>query len=180
MEAVSGQAGGRYTRSVNGMVGAMLVVFVVVVAFVLFRDAVRSDVPSAVREVDYVRPAAFAQEQAGFEILSPPQLPDGWRSTSVRYTPGLDERWHLGLLTDEESYVGVEQARSSEENLVEDHVDEQARRGEPVTVAGERWQTWTDEGGDLALVRRAEDVTVLVVGHDVPLEQLVAFTATLR
>lgn len=177
---MSGQRGGRYPRSVNGMIGAMVVVFLVVVAFVVFRDAVRSDVSSNVREVDYVQPAAFAQDQAGFEILAPPQLPDGWRSTSVRYTPGIDEKWHLGMLTDEDRYVGVEQARSTEENLVELHVDEEAQRGEPVRVAGVRWQTWTDEGGDLALVRRDEDVTTLVVGHEVPLERLVEFTASLR
>jgi hypothetical protein len=180
MEHVSGQTGGRYTRSVNGMVGAMVVVFLVVVAFVVFRDAVRSDVTTTVEEIDYVQPAAFAQEQAGFEILAPPRLPEGWRSTSVRYTPGIDERWHLGLLTDEDRYVGVEQARSTEENLVETHVDEDATRGDAVTVDGERWQTWTDEGGDLALVRRGVDVTTLVVGHEMPLEQLVDFAASLR
>jgi hypothetical protein len=162
------------------MVGAMVVVFLVVVAFVVFRGAVRSDVTTTVEEVDYVQPAAFAQEEAGFEILAPPRLPEGWRSTSVRYVPGIEERWHLGLLTGEDRYVGLEQARSTEENLVEAHVDEKARRGEAVTVAGERWQTWTDEGGDLALVRRGEDVTTLVVGHEVPLDQLVDLTASLR
>ena len=162
------------------MVGAMAVVFLAVVAFVVFRDAVRSDVTPTVEEVDYVKPAAFAQEEAGFAILAPPRLPEGWRSTSVRYVPGIDERWHLGLLTSEDRYVGVEQARSTEENLVEAHVDEEARRGDVVTIAGERWRTWTDEGGDLALVRRGEDVTTLVVGHEVPLEQLVDFTASLR
>jgi hypothetical protein len=162
------------------MVGAMVVVVLVVIAFVVFRDAVRSEVATDVENVDYVQPAAYAQDQAGFEILAPPQLPDGWRSTSVRYTPGIDERWHLGLLTDEGRYVGVEQASATEENLVEDHVDEDAVRGEPVTVAGERWQTWTDEGGDLALVRGGDEVTTLVVGHEVPLEELVEFTASLR
>lgn len=177
---MSGQTGGRYSRSVNGMVGAMLVVFLVVVAFVVFRGVVRSDVSTTVEEVDYVKPAAFAQEQAGFEILAPPRLPDGWRSTSVRYVPGIDERWHLGLLTDEDRYVGVEQAQSTEEDLVETHVDEEAQRGDVVTVDGELWQTWTDEGGDVALVRRAEDVTTLVVGHELPLEQLVDFAASLR
>ena len=49
-----------------------------------------------------------------------------------------------------------------------------------IRVAGVRWQTWTDEGGDLALVRQDEDVTTLVVGHEVPLERLVEFTASLR
>lgn len=162
------------------MIGAMVVVFLVVVAFVVFRDAVRSEVSSSAESVDYAKPAEFAQEQAEFEILAPPRLPDGWTSTSVRFTPGNDAHWHLGMLTDEGRYVGLEQEQSSPENMVEEYVDEGARPGEPVTVAGVRWQTWTDEGGDLALVRRTDEVTTLVVGHEVPEDELVEFTASLR
>ena len=47
-------------------------------------------------------------------------------------------------------------------------------------MAGERWATWTDEGGDLALVRRVDGITTLVVGHEVPREDLVDFAASLR
>ena len=42
------------------------------------------------------------------------------------------------------------------------------------------WTTYTDSGGDLALVRRAEGTTTLVVGHEVPQGDLVAFAASLR
>jgi hypothetical protein len=162
------------------MVGAMLVLLVVVVAFVVFRDVNRSDPPSPVQDVEYAQAAEFAREQAGFELLTPPTLPAGWRATSVRFVPGADERWHLGMLTDEDRYVGLEQAEVSVESMLETHVDEVVERGEPVTVDGQRWETWTDEGGDLALVRRDGETTTLVVGHEVPVDELAAFTASLR
>ena len=74
------------------------------------------------------------------------------------------------MLTDERLDLG---RRPDGRVLVEEYVDEEARPGEPVTVAGVRWQTWNDEGGDLALVRRTDDVTTLVVGHEVPEDELV-------
>lgn len=158
----------------------MLVLVVLVLAFVLFRDLNRSDPPSPVRAVEYIQAAEFASEQASFDLVTPASLPEGWRATTVEYVPGNDDRWHLGLLTDEDRYVGLEQADASAESLVETHVDDAAVRGEPVEIDGERWTTWTDEGGDLALVRRAGETTTLVVGHRVPQETLVAFIQSLR
>jgi hypothetical protein len=162
------------------MVGAMVVIVLVVVAFVLFRDANRDDVQSPVRTVDYTQPAEYARQQAGFELLAPKSLPEGWRATSVRFTPGEEERWHLGLLTDAGDYVGLEQSGSSVDSMLETHVDPEAERGAPVTVAGERWQTWTDAGGDLALARQDGETTTLVVGNEVAEDELAAFIASLR
>lgn len=176
---MSGQPG-RYTRSFGGMVGAMLVVVVLVVVFVVFRDANRDDLAPGARAVDYATDARYARQQAGFELLAPPTLPAGWRATSVRFVPGADERWHLGMLTDEDRYVGLEQADASVAAMVEMHVDPEATRGRAVEVAGDRWQTYRDDAGDLALVRREAATTTLVVGHEVPVEELVAFTASLR
>lgn len=158
----------------------MVVLVVLVLAFVLFRDLNRSDPPSPVRAVEYVQAAEFAREQASFDLVAPASLPEGWRATTVEYVPGSDDLWHLGLLTDEDRYVGLEQADASAESLVEAYVDDAAVRGEPVEIDGERWTTWTDEGGDLALVRRAGETTTLVVGHRVPQETLVAFIQSLR
>lgn len=171
---------GRYPRTVNGMVGAMIVLVLVVVGFVLLRDANRDDPASPVQAVDYTADVDYARRQATFDLVAPPSLPPGWIATSVRYVPGREESWHLGLLTADERYVGLEQADASVESMVEEHVDAEAVEGAPVTVSGSRWQTWTDEGGDLALVRQSTDVTTLVVGHEVPSEELEAFAATLR
>lgn len=176
---VSEQAG-RYQRSAAGMIGAMLVLLLVVVAFVALRDVNREDLSNPTESVDYARDAEFAREQAGFALVAPTSLPDGWRATSVRFVDGEDGRWHLGLLTDEDRYVGLEQADDSVASMLETHVDDAVRSRGPVSVGGETWLTWTDAGGDLALVRRAGDTTTLVVGHEVPQDELVAFAASLQ
>jgi hypothetical protein len=179
MGVVSGQAG-KYARSTAGMVGAMVVVVLIVVAFVLFRDVNRTDPRSPVRDVDYAQAAAYARDQATFDLVAPEQLPAGWQATSVEYVPGSDEHWHIGLLTDEEQYVGLEQADASPDSLLETHVDPVVERAGSVDVDGEQWSRWTDDGGDVALVRRSGDTTTLVVGHDVPAAELAAFAASLR
>ena len=64
-------------------------------------------------------------------------------------------------------------------DLHKEYVDKGARRGPAVDVDGKTWRSYTDSGGDLALVRRAGDATTLVVGHDVPKATLVSYTAGL-
>lgn len=174
-----GQAG-RYQRTAGGMVGAMLVLVAVVLGFVVFRDLNRSEPPSPVEAVDYHEAAGFARENADFAVVAPPSLPQGWRATSVRFVDGSRERWHLGLLTDEERYVGLEQSTDSPRSMVRTHVDAEADRAGGVTIEGDRWARWTDEGGDVALVRRSDGTTTLVVGQDVPHGELRGFVASLR
>jgi hypothetical protein len=113
-------------------------------------------------------------------VLAPPDLPPGWRATTARFDRIGTPHWHLGVLTDEDRYVGLEQSSQSVRTMVREYVDEAARRSAPVDVAGARWSTYTDDGGDLALVRRAAGTTTVVVGHEVPRAQLAAYTASLR
>lgn len=155
---------GRYQRSFAGMIGAMLVLLGAVAAFVLFRDAVRDEPVTPVRAVDYERPAEYAAEQAGFDLVAPRALPEGWKATSVRYTPGRMESWHIGFLTDEGRYVGLEQAPELPSTMVRTHVDEDAVQGDDVDIDGEAWQSWTDEDGDTALLLEEGDLVTLVVG----------------
>ena len=176
---MSGQAG-RYQRSAAGMVGAMIVLLAVVVGFVVLRDLNRSDPADPVRAIDYSADVTFAEREAGFEVLAPETLPQGWIATSARYVPGAEESWHLGMLTEDQQYVGLEQAADSPADLVERHVDQNAVEGDPVTVDGARWSTWSDDGGDLALVREQDGTTTLVVGQDVAADELAGFVASLR
>ncbi len=176
---MSGQAG-RYQRSTSGLVGAILVLLVLVGGYVALQAVTRVDPPSPVREVDYSRVADLAREQAPFDVEAPPSLPDGWRATNVDYVDGVNAHWHLGMLNADGRYVGLEQSASSTKSMVETYVDEQAVRGEPVRVAGQTWTRWSDDGGDVALVREVDDTTTLVVGHEVPVQELADFVTTLR
>ncbi|HEX5770030.1 MAG TPA: DUF4245 domain-containing protein [Nocardioidaceae bacterium] len=154
---------GRYTRSTAGLVGAMIVAVAAVVAFVVLRDLNRNDVETEVRAVDYQKVLELSSDRVDFPPVAPATLPEGWKATSVRLTP-VPALWHLGVLTDEGRYVGLEQSRSSEGNMVEKYVDEGAVRGGTVDIEGDTWRVWTDEGGDTALTRVEKGVTTLVVG----------------
>jgi hypothetical protein len=170
---------GRYQRSFAGMLGAMLVLVLVVGAFVVFRETTRDEPANPVEAVDFKRPAQFARDEADFALVAPQKLPEGWMATSVRFTQGDEQAWHLGMLTDERRYIGLEQSNRTVDDMVEDFVDEEAEQGEDITVDGETWESYTDAGDDLALVRESDDVTTVVVGR-VSQETLEELIATLR
>jgi len=174
---VSGQAA-RYQRSAAGMIGAMLILIAVIVGFVVIRDLNRSPPQSPVEAVDYQQSLAFAREQATFKVLAPETLPTGWEATTVEFTAD-PSRWHLGLLTDQDRYVGLEQAQASVRSMVTTYVAGDATPGADVSIDGQTWRAWSDPGGDAALVRTTDRVTTLVVGT-ADQEVLVGFVESLR
>ena len=174
----------RYRRTTSGLVAAMVVTVAVVVAFVAFRGLTRDNQPTPVRTVDYTRTVHLGRSEGLLAVLAPPRLPRGWRATSASYVSGPAPTWHLGLLTDARKYVGVEEARSSVEDMVRQHVDQNATRDGSVRLAGKTWQVWRDSGGDYAVVRglrgpKREQETVLVVGSAPP-EQVRRLAVALR
>lgn len=172
----TGQAG-RYQRSFSGLIGSMVVLLVVVGAYVAFRAVNRTEPADPVRPVEWERSVDYARDQADFDLLAPDELPTGWIATSVRYTGGRDPHWHLGMLTGQRQYVGLEQEDRSAEDMVADYVDAEAQQGEDVEIGGQTWESWFD-AEDQALVLEGEDVTTLVVGT-VPQETVVDFVASL-
>jgi len=152
---MSQTANPRTQRSFAGMAGALIVVFVLVVAVVWIRSTGQKATP--VQTVDWAAWVKAGRAEQELALFAPTQLPRGWRATSAQYVGGAsDPRWHLGLLTDSGRYVGVEESKASTRDLVEQYVDAAAVRGKDVTVGGQAWQTWTDAGGDYALVRAVE------------------------
>ncbi|MDP3894744.1 DUF4245 family protein, partial [Nocardioides sp.] len=108
--------------------------------------------------------------EQGFAVAYPARLPDGWLARDVYVRPGTAPIWNLDLLTAETRFVGIHQEVGDVDDVVARLVDEQAVLGEPVTLPGasvEEWSTFTDEGGDYALVaelgRRRNDGQVLIV-----------------
>jgi len=161
--------GGRYQRSSGGLIGALIVTVGAVVAFVVFRALTSDDETTPVRAIDYSAAVQGARADGKLTVLAPDRLPLGWKATSATYNRGVSTTWHLGILTGDTKYVGVEEARESIDDLVEEHVDENAKRGKDVTIGGQKWQTWTDTDGDYAVARAVDgpkgaEESVLVVG----------------
>ena len=155
---------GRYQRSANGMVGAMVVLVLLVGGFVAVQALGRDQDVDPVKTVDYQPVAEQARSAKKLFVLTPEPMPDGWRATSVSYVPGRAPRWHLGILTDDQKYVGIEESLSSEKDVVAEFVDPDAERGRDVRLKGRTWHVWTDSGGDYALVLPTPKETVLVGG----------------
>jgi len=147
---MSQTANPRMNRSFAGMAGALIVVVAIVVVVVLLNSSHKA---TPIRTVDWTAWVKAGRADQELMLFAPDKLPTGWRATSVQYTGGHDARWHLGLLTDSGKYAGIEESRATTKDLVQQYVDQDAVRGKDVTVAGQVWQTWTDAGGDYALVR---------------------------
>ncbi|WP_322919966.1 DUF4245 domain-containing protein [Nocardioides renjunii] len=170
----------RYTRSFSGMIGALIVTVVFVLAFVAWRGIFRAESDDSPEPVDWQDSVEVAQ-QAGLEVVHPRELPAGWIATSVELEAGDDPRWGLGVLTDEGDFVGIRQRDASVDELVEEYVDEKAEAGEDAEIESEitdSWQTWTDEGGDHGFSTELGDESLLVYGS-APVEDVEAFVGLL-
>ncbi len=170
----------RYTRSFSGMVGALIVTVLFVLAFVAWRGLFRTDVDNAPVAVDWRESVELAQ-QADFPVVHPSELPEGWTATSVDLFAGAEPRWGLGVLTDEGNFIGIRQEDTSVDDLVELYVDEDAAAGDDASLTSEvtdTWQTWSDDGGDRGYSTELGDEALLVYGS-APVEDLEAYVRLL-
>ena len=171
----------RYTRSFNGMVGALIVTILFVLAFVGWRGLFRDDVDSAAATVDWQESVKLADD-AGLRVVRPSELPDGWQATSVDLVAvGDDPRWGLGVLTDDDDFIGIRQQDASVDDLVGLYVDDDPTEGEEVSLTSDvasTWQTWSDDGGDHGYSTELGDESLLVYGS-APVEEIESFIGLL-
>lgn len=181
---MSQQSPSRYALPISGMVGAMVMVLLVVGGFVAFRAVNRDNKPTPVSTVDYSGYVRSGRDDGKLAILAPAHTPDGWRATSAQYTTGVAPHWHLGVLTASGRYVGLEEGLAPASDQVDQYVDQNATRGTSLTIGGSTWQSWTDSGGDYALVQsrparqKGATESVVVVGSAPP-AQIRAYVETL-
>ena len=175
---------GRYQRSSAGMVGALIVTVLVILAFVAFRALNRSDLDVKPERVDYLAQVHFAQEDGQTpDLVYPARLPAGWYATNVQFSSGGTPEIELSMLTADDQYVGFVQSAASVPELLTTYVDPHPQAAAPVRIPGSiasRWDTWTDTGGDTALVTEHGQDALLVFGtvSKDRLEQLAASLTT--
>jgi hypothetical protein len=113
---------------------------------------------TVVKAIDYEEVVAQARPAATFPLAAPADLPDGWRATSARFQAN---GWHLGVLTDDDDYVGLEQLTASADRAV-DRFAEDSKDDGTAEVAGETWTVRTGPDGRVTYVRNADGLTTLV------------------
>jgi hypothetical protein len=165
-------------RTLTNMFWALLATFVVVafLYFVTWRPK-----EEKVRAIEYSAQLEDAKKVAPW-VLGPPSLPAGWQATSAEFRAPEQSpiTWHLGIVTTEKKYVGLEQS-----NVIgQSYQNEELGKTEDVgtsTVAGVVWQrkTLLERRDEQALVRVGSGVTTIVTGN-AGFQTLETFAATLR
>ncbi|WP_165570456.1 DUF4245 domain-containing protein [Aeromicrobium sp. IC_218] len=136
------------------------------------------DPESPAPKVDYATAAQTSQRAADFGVLVPAELPDGWQSNSARFEPGERGGWHLGVLTADDEYIGLEQFKRSEAQLVREFADGAEDAG-TVDIDGRTWRVLKGAENPVVLVTTIDDTAVLVTAT-APRAQVEDYVATLR
>lgn len=143
---------------------SIVVLLVIIGAFALYQALLTGDRGDPTPSLDYQTAVVGARADAHYPVLAPAELPDGWKATSVRYTPGSKWAWHLGVLTADEEYVGLEQARTDPASLIKSAASGTVETG-TTDIDGTQWQVRQDDSrGETTLVRYQQGVTTVVTG----------------
>jgi hypothetical protein len=142
----------------------LVVICLLVVAWVTFRQP---DV-DPVREIDPSSTLALAAARAGYPLVAPAGLPDGYRVTSARTDaggadPGDPVTLEIGYVTPSEEFAGFvvsDDARADAVTGVLAGAEEQGA----VDAGGQTWTRSTTARGETALWREDAGVAVLVTG----------------
>jgi hypothetical protein len=165
-------------RTMTNMVWALLACFVVVafLMIVTWRPKVEK-----VRAVEYTAQLEDARKAASW-VRGPEPMPSGWQATSVEFLAPEQApmTWHLGVVTDQKKYVGLEQSNVIRPQFQSDKLGRTSDDG-TATVGNVVWQRkiLLDRKGENALVLAGSGVTTIVTGN-AGYPALEAFASTLR
>jgi hypothetical protein len=172
------QADRAKARTMKNMVWALLACFIVVAFLMIVTWRPKEE---KVRAVEYTAQLQDAKKVAPW-VRGPEPMPSGWTATSVEF--GAPQQspitWHLGIVTAEKKYVGLEQSNVTANAYQIDKLGKTADDGTS-TVAGITWQRkkLLDRDNEHALVLIGSGVTTIVTGN-AGYQALETFAAALR
>ncbi|MGJ9421188.1 DUF4245 domain-containing protein [Aeromicrobium sp. CF3.5] len=133
-----------------------------------------------VSAVDYETTLQQVRTTTDIDVLAPATLPDGWRATSARFEPGSGDRdgsWHLGVITADDEYLGLEQSSLSVQRAAERWAEDSEEAGS-AQVAGQVWSVRAGPRDRTTYVASEGDRTTLVTGT-VPPEEIETYISSL-
>ncbi|RBY79596.1 DUF4245 domain-containing protein [Geodermatophilus sp. TF02-6] len=121
-----------------------------------------------VREVDPASTVQLAAARAGYPVVVPAGLPEGYRPTSARTDAGTagagdPVTLEIGYLTPSEEFAGFAVSDDARAPAVTAVLDDARQQG-TVDLGGQTWTRSTTGRGETVLWREDAGVTVLVTG----------------
>lgn len=174
----TGAAGRRGLRTTaRDMVLSLLAVLALVAGVVLLVPRPNS---TAIEGLDVAAAARGVADRVAFDPVVP-DVPAGWTATSAELRDGTDGilTWHVGYLTDEGRYVGVEQAASWSAEW-ESILTSGGTTTGYLTVDDRTWREMYKPGRDVtSLLLRSDALVVLVTSKSGGVDDARALAASL-
>ncbi|MFI6832738.1 DUF4245 domain-containing protein [Kribbella sp. NPDC050241] len=165
-------------RTLTNMVWALLACFIVVAFLMIVTWRPKHE---QVKAVEYTAQLEDAKQVAPW-VRGPEPMPSGWTATSVEFrTPEQAPiTWHLGTVTNEKKYVGLEQSNVTGGKFQSDKLGRTSDDGTS-TLSGVTWQrkVLLDRKQENALVLVGSGATTIVTGN-AGYPALEAFASALR
>jgi hypothetical protein len=155
----------RFTAA--NMVRSLLPLILICLALVVF-PTLRQNSADPVREVDPTSSERAAAELAGYPVLVPRGLPEGWRATSVRTNAGSASAGDpvtlsIGWYTPGEQFASYVVSDDPQDPALDDVLAGATDAGTQ-DVDGQTWQRLSTARGETVLTRDDGDATLLVTG----------------
>jgi hypothetical protein len=151
-------------RTLTNMVWALLACFVVVAFLMIVTWRPKAE---KVRAIEYTAQLQDARKVASW-VRGPEPMPSGWSATSVEFRAPEQQpiTWHLGVVTNEKKYVGLEQSNVTGNKFQSDKLGRTSDDG-TATVGNVTWQrkVLLDRKGENALVLVGSGATTIVTGN---------------
>jgi hypothetical protein len=140
----------------------------VIVLILVGWNALRQGRTDPVHQIDPSSTVQLAAARAGYPMLVPTGLPEGFRPTSARTDAGGAKKGapvtlQIGYVSPKEQYVGFVISDDPRADALTSVLDGAQQRG-TVDLGGTTWTRSRTQRGETALSRKAGDVTVLVTG----------------
>jgi hypothetical protein len=148
----------RGNPSMGDIMRSMAVIGLIILALYGIGKIFTQEPESATPAIDYATIVDQARPAAGFELLAPSSLPKGWKATTASLNI---DWWHLGVLTADEEYIGLEQVKVSVDRAVDRFANGSKAAG-TAEIDGKTWAVRKGPQDRTTYVRREGGVTTLV------------------
>lgn len=155
---MSSTGSSRGNPAIGDIIRSVVVIGAVIIGLYGIGQLFTAKPDSVVEPIDYAQVVSQARPAATFPLAAPTGLPEGWRATSARFQ---ENGWHLGVLTDTDDYVGLEQLKGTAARAVDRFADGSKSSG-TAEVAGQTWNVRTGPKGRLTYLRNEDGLTTLL------------------
>lgn len=114
------------------------------------------------RNVEFACVARDARKAVDWPLYTPQSLPEGWTSNYASFEPGENSSWRLGVITENDQYLGLEQNAMPVKDALEKYAANSKRAGN-AEIAGISWDVYEDGNGTTSYLRVEQDRVVLIV-----------------